>query len=521
MINKLKSLITLGSALVLAFAAVSCESDLDNLGEQLLDGNSAQGFEKAFGIVAYNINNGDVIRTDASQLGYATLGAFTEPVFGMQKSSYVSQVRMPSDAFDFGTNAVVDSVVMTIVPLYQSDSLTTTTNDTYKYPVGDVDAIKVVNTYPVIKYGKSKIGNDKTKFNIKVREVTDFLGAYGDNVLSNKAVALNGNVIGSKEFDGNINSVVVTKKSDGSELLNREAGLRIPMDKDFFQNKIVAKSKQPELANAANFIRYFKGIQISVDETDGYIFRFTPTTVDIKLYYKNDVTAADGTVTRSDVQVVALSLAGINAHFNQIEYNRANTPYADAIANITEAGQPTIFAQGMGGSGFGIKIPAQTIAQLRDQFKNDKAGIVTAKIRVYTDTNLWKNSYAKPTYFTVKQKDATEFLSDMSTLANTTYSLVKAYDLDKDSAYYDFTITKTLKDIVEQGQDSKDLVLNLGSYLTNSSTGALLGVDYTDRAYTPNRIVFVGTDPSKIGAVLDSKSQNVQLRVSYAQKQIK
>lgn len=517
MINKFKNLIKLGGVLALTLVAVSCESEMDNLGEQLFDGNSAEGVEKTFGIVAYNINNGDVIRTDASQLAYATLGAFNEPAFGMQKSSYVSQVRMSSDNFDFGTNAVLDSAVLVMTPLYNSDSLVTTTNEDYIYPDGNVAAKKVVKTYPVTKYGKLEIGGEKTKFNIKVREVEDFLGAYSDKVNSNKMVNVNANVIGAKVFDGTINSVVITKDDGGSELLNRDVSLRIPLDKDFFQTKIIAKNKQPELANAASFIRYFKGIQISVDETDGYIFKFTPAGNSIKLYYKKDVPQSDGTVKRESFDY-ELSLAGSNAKFNQIEYNRLGTPYKAAMETISQDGQPQLFAQGMGGSSFGLKIPAQTVAQLRDLYKNDKTAIVTAKIRIYTDTSIWANAYEKPRYFTVKETGSTELLSDMSVLANTNYLLIKSYDLDKELAYYDIGITKTLKDIIEQGKEAKDLVVDLGSYLNSTSTGEILGVDYTDRAYTPNRMIFKGTDFDNIGKEI-SNSQFVQLKVAYSKKQ--
>lgn len=308
-------------------------------------------------------------------------------------------------------------------------------------------------------------------------------------------------------------------------MLNRDVSLRIPLDKDFFQTKIIAKNKQLELTSAANFIRYFKGVQISVEENDGYIFKFDPSSVAIKLYYKNDLTATDGTVTRSELLQYDLSLGGVNAKFNQIEYNRTGTPYADAIAGITEAGQSQLFAQGMGGSGLTVRIPAQTVATLRDLNKNQKVGIVTAKIRLYTDESIWKNTFAKPSYFTVKEKDATDFLSDMTALANTTYTLIRPYNLDKEDAYYDIGITKTLKDIIEQAKEPKDLIIDLGSYLSSSSTGLMLGLDYTDRAYTPNRIVLKGTDANNVGKEIEASLlkdyKNIQLRVAYSKKLIK
>lgn len=42
----------------------------------------------------------------------------------MQKSAYVTQVRLSSYTPDFGTNPVLDSAVMLIKPSYSADSIT-------------------------------------------------------------------------------------------------------------------------------------------------------------------------------------------------------------------------------------------------------------------------------------------------------------------------------------------------------------------------------------------------------------
>ena len=134
----------------------NCESDADRLGSQFFQ-NGVQGTETSYPLIAFTVNNGDSLRTDA------TLGAFSEPQFGLQKSSYISQVRLAEYAPDFGTNPILDSAVLVIKPQYASDSVTTTTNEDYIYPDGDVASKKVVSTYPVKKYGRTKI-NGKTIF---------------------------------------------------------------------------------------------------------------------------------------------------------------------------------------------------------------------------------------------------------------------------------------------------------------------------------------------------------------------
>ena len=158
MINNIQKLFKITASLVIGSVILwSCEPDADQLGSQFFQ-NGAQGTETPYPVIAYNVKNNDTIRTDAARLQSATLGAFTEPQFGMQKSSYVSQARLSSYAPDFGANPVLDSAVLVLKPLYPTDSVTTTTVEDYIYPVGTVAAKKVVSTYPITKYGRTKIG---------------------------------------------------------------------------------------------------------------------------------------------------------------------------------------------------------------------------------------------------------------------------------------------------------------------------------------------------------------------------
>ncbi len=524
----------------------SCEGELDDLGSQLVDGNAAEGYDKAYSLIAYNIDNNDLIRADASKLDSVRIGAFNEEVFGRQKASYITQVRLNTYSPDFGKNPVIDSVVLTLKPKYESatDSITTTTKEDYIYPDGEIAAKKVVTTYPVSKYGKYKINGQKTKFTIKVNDVNDFLGSTSDSLASNKTISL-GAELGSKTFDGTVNSVVVTKDSDASELLNRAVSYRMELtNKDFFKSKLIDKQGDQVLKDAASFIRYFKGISISVQEDDGYLFSMAPNDAAVTIYYKNDVTATDGTVTRTKAEF-ALNLGSGNVHLSQIGYSRIDTPYKDAMDNAIkiadfnkiEKDKPFVVAsnnyaselylQGMGGSSVGIRIPAATIIALKEKYKNEKIGIVSAKIRLYNDDVSWNNKYKKPSSMLVKNRVLKGFIPDMTSLANAGYSLLKTGNLSTNEAYYDIGITASLKTIIEDETydpttTNRDYMINLGSYLSDSSTGLLLGQNNNTRAYNPYRIVLKGTtetDTEKIGKeILDKKSKAAQLRLIYTKK---
>ena len=506
MINNFSKLFKIAATAVIgSLILINCESDADQLGSQFFQ-NGAQGTEATYPLISYNVDNGDTIRTDAIRLNSATLGAFTEAKFGTQKTSYVTQVRLNGYTPDFGTNPIIDSAVLVIKPLYAADSVKTTTVDDYIYPVGLIPAKKVVSNYPITKYGNTKIGG-KTTFNIKVNEVTDFLGSNADQIKSNKVVATGG-VIGSKVFKGDITAIKITKDADNSTVYEREASLRIPLDSTFFQNKIL-KAPAASLSDAATFIRYFKGIKLSVLENDGYIFNFDPNAIAINIYYQKDVVG--GPIPSREAAVYTLDLGNSNTHFSQISFDRTGTPSATALATANQVtGDPKIYAQGMGGPGIGLRISAPDLANIKNLYNNDKIGIVSAKFRIYTDDS-WSNKYKKPDYFVVRQKDLSkpigeqnlnDYLVDLQTLAFTgLYNLVKAYDLDKNPSYYDIGVTQSVKNIVEKEAKNNDFILNVGNYTTDEK-GSLTGLQFTylgeqnfnTRSFTPFRAVFVGTD---------------------------
>ncbi|MBO6200981.1 MAG: DUF4270 family protein, partial [Chryseobacterium sp.] len=122
---KIKTLMKMVPFLAMGIVVLnSCEGELDNLGSQLVDGNAADGYDKAYSLIAYNIDNSDLIRADASRLDSVRIGAFSESVFGGQKASYITQLRLNTYDPDFGTNPVIDSVVLTLKPSFSISSAT-------------------------------------------------------------------------------------------------------------------------------------------------------------------------------------------------------------------------------------------------------------------------------------------------------------------------------------------------------------------------------------------------------------
>lgn len=512
----------------------NCEPDPDSLGEQLFDKDAATGDESLHEVIAYNISNNDSIRSDAARLLIGTtdagsnfaavLGAFHEDQFGTQKASFITQLRMPVDNFDFsGPKPVVDSVVLVLRTPANTATNTYYISDSLKAPgaynkddfmVGNEKVAVSIDkrTYPVRKYGKYV-----KSMRINVEEITTFLNTNNTEFTrSNVPVITNANLLGSAVFDGNVSSVTVTKRSDNSTLFSGGTGFRMPLDKDFFQKRIVDKKGSVDLKDAASFTRYFNGIKISVADNDGYLFQISPNDTELIMYYKYDKTD-NGVVTRPQT-TLKFNMGSINARIGKYEYNRTGSAYQTALAssNTTE-GDKVLFLQGMGGPSIGVKIPDSTIDDLKKAFANNKVGILGAKIRIYADN---KNTWTKP-HFTDADRKFTLTRIPATTDENWAFSsdFLNGFPMyyyrksdNNDADYYDFTVTQALKDIVETKKvNNAPLIIQAGEFVKNSSGGAL-GPLFTTRATNMNRMVFVGTDKAK----LDPK--RVILRVTYSTK---
>jgi len=499
--KEIKSIVGVFSILTIGlFTVLSCEPDADELGKQFFKNNTGTITEQSFDIVAYNVDNKDSIRSDSRNIGnVALLGAFKEDVFGMRKASYVTQFTPNNFNLSFGKNPVVDSVVLQITPRYKQDSVVIT-------PEIYEDSQKTISTYPLELYGKRKNGNNPTTLTVKVEEINEFIGSSDPKIFSDKKVDI-ANFLGQTEISTKISSEKITNNT-GEELSTKNAVIRIKLDTDIFKEKIVKYEGKSEISDVASFVRHFKGIRISVNENDGFLFYFDPSKVSLSMYYSYDREGTNNGTTTRQSGTLSFNLGNPNTRFSQFEFDRS-TDYTNIMDGIdVSQGDSKLYLQGAGGASAEFMIPDSKIKELRNIYLNDKVGILSAKIRLYSDDS-WNNNFEKPSDFTILQKGEEKFMDDLIILSQIGRSQVNANNLDKNPAYYDLDITQTVKNIVEKGADNKHITMSVGSFTVNQQ-GAFTGWNNTTRAYTPYRIVLVGSDPSN--------DKRVQLKVVYAKK---
>lgn len=521
---------TLATLFVAVFGSAllyNCEPEADSLGEQLFIDGAAQGNETSYPLVAYNINNNDTIRSDASRLlstvsetnsiAAGVLGAFNEGQFGMQKASFIAQLRMSTDNFDFGKTPKIDSVVLVMKPAYIADSIVTRPVKDENLLVGteSTPVSTEIKAYPTnydFKYGKMKLGpgGTHTLLHINVDEVTTFLDGNNEAFKRSNLLVSTGTALGSTVFNGTVTAKTITKKSDNTALFTSDAGIRIRLDKDFFQSKILDKNGKPELMDAANFTRHFKGIKLSVTDTDAYLLQFNPNLMEVVMYYTNERND-NGTITRPQ-STFKLNVAG-STRFGKYDYDRANSAWEKAIPLINpKDGNPKLYMQGMGGPSIAIKIPDETIDELKKLYNDNKAAIVSARIRMYTDQS-WDNNYLRTNKnYNILPLKNIDPATKVITYTGFTADQIAGLDWlksNKKPEYYEFVVTKTVKDIVEKAAENNTLIVNVGKF-TLTDTG-FLGYKYTGRAFTMERGVFVGTTGQK-------NDNSIQLKIIYGTK---
>ncbi|WP_346984277.1 DUF4270 family protein [Chryseobacterium sp. POE27] len=286
------------------------------------------------------------------------------------------------------------------------------------------------------------------------------------------------------------------------------------------------KKDKPELSDASNFIRYFNGLRISVAEDDGYLFQFYPDDMEMIMYYKYETT---GSTTKAQTSYSFIMGSG-NAHIGQYQYQRGSSFNSNVFTLNNAGGNDKLYTQAMGGPSIGVKIPESTITDIKKLITDKKAGIISAKIRIYTDPSWNNKNYAKPREFTLLRRYVNpdnssaptkvrgNFTNDLLKLAGVPgYTIFKAYNLDDNPAYYDFVVTQSIKEMVEEGsKDSTDKTefkyfkIDLGSFLENSDRTSLAGYKFTSTPFNTSRAVFVGTEAGN--------PNRVRLWVTYGTK---
>jgi hypothetical protein len=381
----------------------SCNKEPDLIGLDLLPEGDRLGanFMDTTTIVAYSVYEDSVL---TSGMTYGVIGSIYDPVFGKTTASLYSQIRMTTNAPTFGSNPVVDSVVL-VLPYYGI--------------FGDTTALQTFKVYEL----SGSLVADK-------------------NYYSNNAGIDTLSMLAEKTFLPRVNDSVLVDTVTNTKVIPQ---LRLRFN-PLFASRIL-NATAADLADNDKFVEYFKGIVITVDEenTPGkgslVSFNLTSTTSRLKMYYHN----------ASDTTVYDFGMAA-SARFNKYEhygYTEASPDFKTQLNGDTAQGRQQLFIQAFGGVKVKLRFP-----YLKKWAADQKIAINDAQL-IMSNADL-TSKFDAPTQLTLRGiiSDTTQ-----SILVDENEGIAYFDGLYNDSKGYRFRVSRYIQQFLIPATEDKGLYL--------------------------------------------------------------
>jgi len=163
-----------GLGFILLLGIISCEKDLEDIAVDIAGQRPFDVGDSIFEIIAYhnNIDSSRVDNNDQQKVPLYLLGVNSNNTFGSLKSDLITQVHLPLTSVDFGTNPIIDKVVLDIPYFSTRDGDQAATDPDTGSPILDEsgDTISAPNFILDSIYGKQNLA-----YNISVSELGTFL----------------------------------------------------------------------------------------------------------------------------------------------------------------------------------------------------------------------------------------------------------------------------------------------------------------------------------------------------------
>lgn len=289
------------------FAFISC-SEPGTIGVEVLPEGDQPGvyYDTTITIIAETVRE-DSLRSDEAVATFNLAGSYTDPVFGLTRASFYSQVRLPNNnaSFTFGTDPVLDSVVLTLA---------------YADHYGDTLTPMFVEVFQ-----------------------TDQELSIDSNYYTNDQLTL-----GQQLFAG----TVAVRPKDSLEIsgAKRAPHLRLRLDDTFGTSFLTSPSSN--FSTNETFIQYFKGIHVRTSDVTGtgqgviMAFNLLAGMSKLTFYYTN---TGDTTKRSANFEINPNC-----PRFNRYEHDYTTAEFGNSFP---VAGNNKLYVQSMAGLKVRLKFP--------------------------------------------------------------------------------------------------------------------------------------------------------------------
>lgn len=410
--------------LISLFILQACKKEGDIGLEQQIDEEGLSGaLIDTSTIRTFSVKDDSLI---SSRYARNQLGEFQDPLFGNTKASIAFQAVLSQNNVNFGTNPVLDSIVLVMGYIV---------DNTARY-YGDTNSVMEVNVQQLDE------------------DITEDSVYYSNRVFRTKS-----EIIGTVNYRPNpTDSITVQNIRDGrpDTVAKLPPHLRIRL-KDSFGQELLSKSGSIDLSENTVFLNTYKGFNITAKRLsgDGGIMSFDLTNNNrsyIVLYYKNS----------TDTTNFIFNINSVAANINRYEHDYTGTEVFTQLGDST-LGQTKTFIQSL--AGLRGKLAFPNFKRLTDSgmIAVNKAELI---VKPYLGT---ESPYAPIAQISLKARrvDNTEFI-----IQNATYNASKKE--------YRLIITNYIQQYVAGKLDVKELYLEDASKQIRPNRLVLSGQNSAD-----------------------------------------
>ncbi|MDT0646867.1 DUF4270 domain-containing protein [Zunongwangia sp. F260] len=283
----------IATAFVVIFSFVACDEDYSEIGGEVI-GNPTDVDLREIDVTAWSEK---IESVQTNNLPTHLLGAYNHPVYGLTEASILTQVSLSGGNPTFGGEPVLDSVVLKM-PFF-SNIVEGSEGSDGEY---ELDSIYGNSPFKISVFESGYYLNDldpASNFEQRQKYYSDQQELFeqyieGDTLYKNDNYRPSAQKIVSYE----------PAATGVSDTVVSSPALRVKLPVEFFQQKILDKEGDSELANNDNFRNYLRGLFIKAEavNNDGSIvlLNLAPQSgAGITLYYKYDTTDEEGESTRA------------------------------------------------------------------------------------------------------------------------------------------------------------------------------------------------------------------------------
>lgn len=320
-------------ALLLVVSLTSCEDDFNTIGSDIIGENDF--ITEPYDLAEITTYSKKITAVQTSGLPQYLLGAYNDPVYGMSEVSLLTQLSLSATDPDFGTDPVLDSVVL-VLPYYSTIVKKTEDEQTY-----ELDSVYGAGPFKLSVYESNYFLRDldpTTNFEDEQLYYSNQKTEFENNL---------GILLSEETIYPSAKEVVIIQETtalgqEGLDTLHLSPRLRINLPIGFFKSKIIDKEGSQELLSNANFQSYFRGLYLKAEALNGsgsmVAFNLLAEDAKIELYYTRtiDDPEKDGNETIEDEARFALRFGenSVNVYDNNFQISLTGQDTVHGAPNL-------------------------------------------------------------------------------------------------------------------------------------------------------------------------------------------